>query len=450
MGAVMQMPGSQGGVSWQDLLSADWSGIDPADIDRFAEWDPELSETIRLAASSSLIGQGREVAEAGHALKLLGAARVRHIALWHRMREFFAVGGDGAAECVTIAAAAYVVAKAQGIPPYGAITAGFAARLGQRLLVPDPEDQAVLGALLEQVHPARRERLEERLFGTTALQRLEDATSGWPLPRDLAELLNPPRRSAARRVIDGCLALLANEEPRDQFGEMPEVAKERAGVLRVEGVPWRKPAVPEPEDVLLLMADVKDDAEEARKTIEEKDRHIGLFRDLLDLRDKDFVEDILRPTQMALSLDAEVSRALRYKRRFSAVAVRLDPRRPVPEGQRGQDLLAEMARMLRRATRSADHVGFLDGRTLLVMLPESDLGGARLFGDRAWRGLSAARQSGQPKPLVYLTSLAQEAVPGAEGLIRSLMAGLAAMEQDPQKVRFRWNEVRLQRVKAVR
>ena len=37
MGAVMKMPEQQGGPSWQDLLSADWSGIDPSDIERFAE-----------------------------------------------------------------------------------------------------------------------------------------------------------------------------------------------------------------------------------------------------------------------------------------------------------------------------------------------------------------------------------------------------------------------------
>ncbi|GEM_PF-2348828 len=450
MGAVMQMPDQRGGVSWQDLLSADWSGIDPADIDRFADWDPELSETIRLAASSALIGQGREVQDAGHALKLLGAARVRHIALWHRMRELFDVGGDGAAECVTIAAAAYVVAKAEGLPPYGAITAGFAARLGQRLLIPEAEDQAVLGALLEQIHPARREKLEERLFGTTALARLEEATGSWPLPKDLRELLHPTRRSAARRIIDGCLTLLNTEEPKGRFAEIPEVARALAKVLRVEGVPWAKPAAPEPEDVILLMADVKDEADRAHEVIAEKQRHITLFRDLLDLRDKDFVEDILRPTQMALSIDAEIARALRYKRRFSAVAVRLDPRRAVPEGVRGQDLLAEMARMLRRATRSADHVGFLDGQTLVVMLPETDLSGARLFGDRAFRGLTAARQSGQPKPLVYLTALEQETKPGADALIRSLLNGLTAMEADANKVRFRWNETRPPRMRSVR
>lgn len=397
---------------------------------------------MRLAASSSLIGQGREVPDAGHALKLLGAARVRHIALWHRMRELFAIGGDGAAECVTIAAAAYVWAKAEGMPPYGAITAGFAARLGQRLLVPEAEDQAVMGALLEQVHPARRERLEERLFGTTALARLEEATRDWPLPKDLRELLYPPRHSPARRIIDGCLTLLNTEEPAERFADVSEVAKALAKVLQVQGVPWKRPEVPEPADVLLMLADAKDAAESAKAVIAEKERHIGIFRDLLDLRDKDFVPDILRPTHMVMSLDGEVSRALRHQRRFSVVGVRLDPRRPVREGVRAQDLLADMARMLRRATRSADHVGFLDGSTLLIMLPETDLGGARLFGDRAYRGLSAARTSGNPKPLLFATSLAQETEPGADTLIARLMAGLAEMATDDAKVRFRWNATR--------
>ena len=235
--------------TWRDLLSADWRGIDPADIERFADWDPQLSETVQLAASSALIGAGRAVGDPGRALKMLGAGRVRHVALWHRMRELFGPGGDGAAECATVAAATYVVAKAAGLPPYGAITSGFAARLGQRLLVPDPADQAVLGSLLEQVHPGQREKLEERLFGTTALQAMEDATGDWPLPGDLKELLNPTRFSPARRLIDDALTLLVTEQPLGQFNEVEQVSRQLGEILQVAGVPWRRPPVPEPRDI---------------------------------------------------------------------------------------------------------------------------------------------------------------------------------------------------------
>ncbi len=429
-------------TSWQDLLSADWSDIDPADIERFADWAPQLSETVQLAASSALIGAGKAVGDPGRALKLLGAGRVRHVALWQRMRELFGPGGDGAAECATVAAAAYVVAKAAGLPPYGAITSGFAARLGQRLLVPDPADQAVLGSLLEQAHPAQREQLEERLFGTTALQALEDATGEWSLPRDLKELLNPVRFSPARRLIDDALTLMVTGQPQGKLSEVEQVSRQLGEILQVLGVPWKPPPVPEPRDVLLMLADVRDEAAESAEAVEAKERQIVLFRDLLDLRDAELQSDILRPVQRATNLDVEVSRAIRYKRKFSVVGVRLDPRRALLPELRAHEILADMARMLRKATRSADHVGFLDGTTLLIVLPETDLGGARLFAERVHRGLSAARRSGHPKVLVYCTSLEQEPEPKPDALVRRLMLGLQRMGEDPRKVRFAWNDAR--------
>jgi hypothetical protein len=76
------------------------------------------------------------------------------------------------------------------------------------------------------------------------------------------------------------------------------------------------------------------------------------------------------------------------------------------------------------------------------MLPDTDLGGARLFSARACRGLTAARQSGQPKPVVSQTALEQETEPGADVLIKTLLGGLTAMENDDNKVRFCWNQTR--------
>ena len=143
-----------------------------------------------------------------------------------------------------------------------------------------------------------------------------------------------------------------------------------------------------------------------------------------------------------MNLDAEVSRAVRYKRKFSVVGVALDPRRELKPEMRAQDILGGMARMLRKATRSADHVGFLDGSTLLCVLPETDLGGARLFAERVHRGLTAARKPGEPKVMVYCTSLEQEPEPKADALVRRLLLGLERMGEDPRKVRFAWNDAR--------
>ena len=54
---------------------------------------------------------------------------------------------------------------------------------------------------------------------------------------------------------------------------------------------------------------MRDQATEAGETVEAKDRQIVLFRDLLDLRDAELGNDLLRPVQVAMNLDAEVSRA---------------------------------------------------------------------------------------------------------------------------------------------
>ncbi len=439
MAETPQPPAPRGEISWETLLSTDWSGLEPSDFKSLAAWNPELSETIRRAASSSLLGQGREVDDETHAVKLLGAARVRHIALWFRMRELFGDDEDGAAECVTTAAATLVVAEAYRRPPFGAITLGFGARLGQRLLLTDSANPSVVGALLERIHPARREKFEHRMFGSTAQNRFHQAIRSWDLPKDLQELLNPPWHSTARRLIDDGLELLASKETNVSSERLPAVAQRLGEILQVAGCPWHRPPA-RPMDILLLVAQFQDQAQQARQALVEKDCVSQLYRNLLDLRDPELPEDVPRPTQMAQSLATEVSRAMREERRLSVVGVCLDPRQSRPEGIPPQEILADMARNLRRATRSIDHVGFLDSETLLVLLQDTDLNGARLFGDRAYQRLETGKTPGHPSALLYTTSLAQEPTPGSDALICRILEGLAGMADDTNRVHFRWNE----------
>jgi hypothetical protein len=122
------------GNSWELLLLSDWGDLASADFPRILNKNRDLAETIRLAASARLIGRGREVLDPIQAVKMLGAGRVRHLVLLHRMRALLPADGDGAAECVSYAGAAYFTAKELGFPPFGALTAGFASRLGLCLL----------------------------------------------------------------------------------------------------------------------------------------------------------------------------------------------------------------------------------------------------------------------------------------------------------------------------
>lgn len=86
-------------------------------------------------------------------------------------------------------------------------------------------------------------------------------------------------------------------------------------------------------------------------------------------------------------LEKEIKRAQRYDNAFSVLTIELDPHTPNPEikhfGTEDLDLLmAEAARIVRKAVRDSDSPGRTGERTIMCVLPETNAKGALILGER--------------------------------------------------------------------
>jgi hypothetical protein len=115
--------------------------------------------------------------------------------------------------------------------------------------MPEAADRHVIGGLLEQIPQRRRAFFEERLFGSSAQDRVQEPTAAWALPKDLQGLMHPTTGSPIGQIVDGAVEHL-------QGGS--EMANVLAEVLQVVGVPWRAAGNASAEAVLLRIADYWD------------------------------------------------------------------------------------------------------------------------------------------------------------------------------------------------
>lgn len=106
-------------------------------------------------------------------------------------------------------------------------------------------------------------------------------------------------------------------------------------------------------------------------------------------------------SQLKASLDAELARSRRYGRPLAALLVGVDDYQTL-RYQLGRDgcdeLISKVAGEVRSVLRGADRLFRLDADELVVLMPETDLSGARLAGTRLLEkvsGISAQGRSGK-------------------------------------------------------
>jgi diguanylate cyclase (GGDEF)-like protein len=125
-------------------------------------------------------------------------------------------------------------------------------------------------------------------------------------------------------------------------------------------------------------------------------------------------------------LDAEVERARRFDQPLGLVLLDLDDFKGINDTfghQVGDDVLREVARVLRNSCREIDEPARYGGEELAVVLPGTDLEGAERFAERVRRGVAALRVplDNGAAPVHVTTSLGVATLPGTSYDARSLV-----------------------------
>ncbi len=131
-------------------------------------------------------------------------------------------------------------------------------------------------------------------------------------------------------------------------------------------------------------------------------------------------------SQLKASLDGELARSRRYGRPSAALFVGIDDFDQLRK-KLGRDacdaLIGELAKQMRQSLRGADRLFKVDSDEFAVLLPETDLAGARIAGQRLVeiaRAVSAEGKGGkvQPKVRVGGAVFPDERVRTSEDLLR--------------------------------
>lgn len=127
------------------------------------------------------------------------------------------------------------------------------------------------------------------------------------------------------------------------------------------------------------MAKMGDLVSTLQKSSKAMDAAINYLRDIMAY---DEVTRMFSRRYIFHLLEKELYRAKRYNSKFTLMVLELDPL-PTELTLADQDLLmAEAAREIRRFVRESDSPGRTGPRTFLIMLPETDLKGAKILADR--------------------------------------------------------------------
>ncbi len=137
------------------------------------------------------------------------------------------------------------------------------------------------------------------------------------------------------------------------------------------------------------------------------------------------------------ALGKEIERATRYGRPLSLLMLDLDHFKRVNDEYghpRGDAVLVELARRLREQVREVDTIARYGGEEMIVVLPETDLGGAQVVAERVCHAVrDVAFADGDEEPLAITVSAGIAAFPAhgatADVLVRSADEALYAAKR---------------------
>jgi diguanylate cyclase (GGDEF)-like protein len=150
----------------------------------------------------------------------------------------------------------------------------------------------------------------------------------------------------------------------------------------------------DPGRSILVLRDVTDREIMDRRLKENEEKLTQANADLERLAHTDALTNLANRRHFMQSLEREIERSRRYDRALSLILLDLDHFKQVNDRyghSAGDGLLVAAAEAIREVCRDIDLPGRLGGEEFAILLPETDLEGARIVAERARLGL--ARQS---------------------------------------------------------
>jgi diguanylate cyclase (GGDEF)-like protein len=158
------------------------------------------------------------------------------------------------------------------------------------------------------------------------------------------------------------------------------------------------------------------------------DRAIALDQ-VSQLATTDGLTGIANRRQLDHTGDRIVKEAARYQRPVAAIMTDVDYFKRVNDGYghvAGDDVLKGLASILREEARASDLVGRYGGEEFMVLLPNTDAEGARLFAERLRARLEAAEFATQGGLLRVTASFGVSTVNPGSGTLADLIANADA------------------------
>ncbi len=136
--------------------------------------------------------------------------------------------------------------------------------------------------------------------------------------------------------------------------------------------------------------------------------HFLRGRALERLATTDTLTGLLNRAAFLEAVDRELDRAIRYARPLALLVLDIDRFKAINDTHGhavGDRALAHLGQVLRAVLRRSDVAGRLGGDEFAVLLPESDVGGARHFGERIRNAVAASQAREQDRAASYTISI---------------------------------------------
>lgn len=164
----------------------------------------------------------------------------------------------------------------------------------------------------------------------------------------------------------------------------------------------------------------------------------GLHATVRDQAVTDSLTGLSNRRHFDAALEAEIGRSRRFGGDVGLLMLDLDGFKPINDRyghQEGDRVLIEVAGLLRRLTREVDHLARYGGDEIAIILPQTELAGAELLGERVRAGIEAmaVEPSEAFEPVPLTASVGAAALPECAGdrqtLVRAADTALYAAKR---------------------
>lgn len=425
--------------AWPDglvrfLVSDETARLDRV-YDQIRSEAPQFATVLQRIAASSEFGMNRPMKDPAMAGRMLGPERVRHCALWYLMFDLMVeIGPEAVGEGICTASAALAIQRSSAAAPnpvaeYQAASAGFAARLGHWMLLREEKD-TVISSLLGQLPAPKREPLQQHVLGRTATEARREQITVWNLGPTLKAACDPISSSGLGRLQLRAVDLVANPQSDAVTQDARRFASAMGGFLNLGGDPWLPASPPTPRDLLNKIGALRSSVTKAESETDEHERRISTLENQIAAGDLETTTGVMGAREMGARVEAEIKRARRHKRQLTLCAVRACG--DTPEGYMDQ-----LGGVLFDVSRSEDVVGLQDAEHLVILLPETDLNSARIFGERSMRVLGDT--IGLLPAAMYMTSLEKEGSAKQEEIVAKVLAEVQKLAAANTSHSLDWN-----------